>query len=436
MQNRTQILENDRRHLWHPYTKISGLDENLPVIEKAQGIYLYDVDGTQYTDAISSWWACSLGHSNQRITRAIVDQGKKLQHCILGNMTHPGAVELAQKLAKLMPTPDRHVFFSSDGSSSIEAALKMSVQYWHNKGLPEKNRFISLNNAYHGDTLACVAVGYLEHFHKPFKSALIDVTRTDAAYESATEEANLAKLQKTLEQNPGQFAALIVEPLCQGSAGMLMYSAGFLKKLSQLCDRHNVLLIDDEIAMGFGRTGKMFAFEHAGIDPDIVCVGKGLTSGYLPVSAAIAKDHIYETFTDTPSDNTFYHGHTFGGNPIGIACALEVMKIYEEEDIVGHTQKMSSILKEKLDTIKTSNPGIVEQTRVLGLLGAVKLNDDHQKGYPLMRKIRDRLLQNHILVRPLGDIIYLMPPLTITGQELEELTSQLATAITGVNEND
>lgn len=404
----------DKKHVWHPYTKFSDVydgPEPLPVIERAEGIWLYDVRGNKYMDAISSWWACTLGHSHPRLIRAIQQQSAVLQHSILGNLSNPTSVKLARELARLMPTPDRHVFFSSDGSCSVEASLKMAVQYFHNIGQPEKNRFISLENAYHGDSTGAVAVGYLEHFHKPFRPILFPVERAPVPSSGGqfSETECLKALKETIARQKGQVAAMIVEPLCQGSAGMLLYCPQHLRAMADICKEEGILFICDEIATGMGRTGTMFAFEQAGIDPDIVCVGKGLTSGYLPVSAAIAKDYIYKTFADTPTDNTFYHGHTFGGNPIGTALALETLSVYRDEDILGKAKENARLIKDRLNSMNIE--GI--KTKQLGVMGAVEFPTKAQS-----LRARDILRQKGILVRPLGTVLYIMPPLNTGKDEL------------------
>jgi len=348
--------------IWHPYTKFSALEAGLPLITRGDGIYLYDAQGTAYVDAISSWWCANLGHSHPKIVEAIQKQSAELQHSILGNLSHPRAIELSERLAGLMPTPDRHVLYASDGASANEAAIKVAVQYFHNIGQPERSGFVSLTNPYHGDTIGTVSVGYMESFHKPiqpllFPCTFIDIPTSTAGSSSEAKSTSSASCpnrgtfpyqvfrpalrslgeggnmeepdQEAFDQaaaiirekGPG-LAAVMVESLCQGASGMRMYSAEFLKHIANVCEEVGCLLIVDEIAMGCGRTGKMWAFEHAGIDPDIVTVGKGITAGTLPLSATIVKDSIHETFNDHDVDRTFYHGHTFAGNPIAAAAPL------------------------------------------------------------------------------------------------------------------
>ncbi len=409
----------DRQNIWHPYTRFSALKAApLPIITRGEGIYLYDDEGRKYIDAISSWWACNLGHGHPAVIDAIIRQTRELQHSILGNLSHPRAIELASMIVGLFPD-DRRVMFASDGSCAVEAALKIALQYWFNMGQPQKNKFISLDFAYHGDTLGAVSVGYLESFHKPFKSALFPVFQVPSpccgtcafhAPEQACVRECIDTMRALIKEHSPEVAAVIIEPMCQGSGGMRIHSAEYLKALAELCKSEGVLLIADEIAVGMGRTGKMFAFEHAGIVPDIVCMGKSLSAGYLPISAAVVRDAIYETFRDQPEDHTFYHGHTFAGNPIAAAAAIATLHVYESEGIVAQSAAMAKILTEELATLATI-PGVLN-IRSLGMIGVVEL-EDQPKGAGTQRaiQVRDRLRVNGILLRPLGPVIYVMPPL-------------------------
>ncbi|MCG2661214.1 MAG: adenosylmethionine--8-amino-7-oxononanoate transaminase, partial [Kiritimatiellae bacterium] len=379
--NTENYRDLDRRHLWHPYSRHSAIrDTAFPVMVRGEGVYLFDSDGRRYLDAISSWWACNLGHSHPRLVKAIARQAQRLQHSILGNLSHPGAIELAARLGQLFPDRRRRVFFAGDGASAVEAALKIAVQYWHNRGRPERRGFVSLGNAYHGDTLGAVSVGYVPEFHAPFQPLLFPVFRAPAPCcgicahglrpDTCAQEC-VASMADILKKHAAEIAAVIVEPMCQGAAGMRIYAPACLAKMAALCRKHDVLLIADEIAMGFGRTGRMFAFEHAGIDPDIVCLGKGLAGGYLPMSATIVREALYETFTDQPTDHTFYHGHTFAGNPVAAAVALETLRIYEEDRIVERAREAGERLQTALAPIRGLSG--VRDVRGLGLVAAVEL---------------------------------------------------------------
>ena len=428
----------DRRHLWHPYSRHSAIrDTSFPVMVRGEGVYLFDSDGRRYLDAISSWWACNLGHSHPRLIKAMTDQAQRLQHSILGNLSHPGAIELAARLVELFPDRRRRVFFAGDGASAVEAALKIAIQYWHNLGRPQRRRFVSLENAYHGDTLGAVSVGYVPEFHAPFQSLLSPVFRAEAPCcgtcahnlqpDNCAQEC-VAPMAEILKKNAAEIAAVIVEPMCQGAAGMRIYAPACLAKMAALCRKHDVLLIADEIAMGFGRTGRMFAFEHAGIDPDIVCLGKGLAGGYLPMSATIVREALYETFADEPADHTFYHGHTFAGNPVAAAVALETLKIYEEDRIVEHAREAGERLQTALAPIRGISG--VRDVRGLGLLAAVELAETRgQSGPARAQRMAAWLLQQGILIRPLGSVVYLMPPLITPDSVLDQLVRQLHEAL-------
>lgn len=419
--NTKDDLDGDRHRVWHPYTQRSAVDGNsLPMIVRGEGVYLYDSQGHRYVDAISSWWSCNLGHNHPRLVEAIIKQARELQHSILGNLSHPRAVELAGKLADLFPSQAYHVLFASDGSSAIEAALKIAIQYWHNIGHPEHNRFVSLENAYHGDTLGSVAVGYIDAFHSQFKPVLFPVHRAESpccgtcAYRKEPASCSLecfTSMEKIIQGRAHELAAVIIEPICQGAGGMRIYSPRYVRRLHDLCREKDIPLILDEIAVGFGRTGTMFALEHADIEPDIVCLGKGLSGGYLPISATIVRDSIYETFTDHPEDRSFYHGHTFAGNPIAAAAAVETLRIYQEDRIVERARQLGEVLEAEMQGVQAS-PGVLD-VRCLGMIAAVELGafPGDPAGAVMAQRIRERLLVEGILIRPLHNVVYLMLPL-------------------------
>jgi adenosylmethionine-8-amino-7-oxononanoate aminotransferase len=415
--------EQDRAHVWHPYTRASTLAQGAPpCIVRGEGIYLVDAEGRRYVDAISSWWCAALGHSHPRLILAIQRQAAELQHSILANLTHPQAIELARQLALMMPTSERHVLFASDGASAVEQALKIAAQYWHNIGRREKRRFASLHGAYHGDTFGTMAVGYLDAWHRPFKPWLAEAIQIESG-----ELADGSWMRK-LDAHRDELAALIVEPLCLGAAGMRMYPVECLRALGTWCAAHGVLLIVDEIAMGFGRTGRWFAFEHAGLDPDLVCVGKALTGGTLPMSATIAKDFLYSTFVDMPEDRTLQHGHTFCGNPIASAAANEALRVYREIDAPTRAASLGARLARRIEALR-GRKGVAD-VRSLGLIGAVELEPERASAaIPRPHRIRLRLQEEGILLRPLGNVLYLMPPLVITEVELDALADAFVNAI-------
>lgn len=396
-------MTEKKNHVWHPYTKFSA--GTLTNIVRAEGSFLYDDQGNRYIDAVSSWWCVNLGHSHPAIVDAIQKQTSILQHSILGNLTHPNAQELASRLAHLLPSPDRHVHFASDGSSANEAALKIAIQYFHNRGEPERDTFLSLTEPYHGDTLGAVSVGFMESFHRPFKRLVFPTVSVDPV-------AN--DLAEAIKQNANRLAGVILEPLCQGAAGMRMYAPSTLKAAADTCRTHDIPLIIDEIAMGFGRTGKMFAFQHADIDPDIVTIGKGISNGTLPISATIVRDSIYDTFSDEPVDHTFYHGHTFAGNPIASAAALATLDVYRDENIITKGESIRHRLKHLSSDLAQHH--YVKNMRTLGMIAAFDVASPE-----VAQTIRHAMKTEGVLIRPLGNVLYVMPPLNISTDLLDEI---------------
>lgn len=409
------LWERDKRSIWHPYTPQSAIDAGpLPIIVRGEGIYLYDTEGRRYFDAISSWWACNLGHGNPEIIAAIKRQADRLQHSILGGLSHPSAIELADRLREL-GGGHRHIIFASDGASAVEAALKIAAQYWWNLGRPGKCRFASLQQAYHGDTLGAISVGFMDNYHAPFR-ALRNAGCHQAeppccgtcAYGLPPPDCGMRcfeSMRSIIADHAGELAAVIVEPLCQGAAGMRIYDPAYLRLLAQECREHEVLLIADEIAVGFGRTGRMFAYEHAGVVPDIVCLGKAMSGGYLPISATSVRDEIAATFSDKPVDHTFFHGHTFAGNPLAAAAACAALDIYERDNIALMAHTKGRFMADKFAALK-GYPGM-RNVRTLGMIAAIELRA--KPGLPA--RICAALCRQGILLRPLGDVIYLMPPL-------------------------
>lgn len=422
--NTSETVQNDLKHVWHPFTRFSSLKKTKPsILTRGEGLYLIDSKGNRYLDAISSWWACAVGHNHPRIVSAIQEQAAKLEHTVLANMSHPNVVELASRLAKLMPTPDRHTIFASDGACACEMAMKIALQYHVNCGISKRHKFLTLDQDYHGDTLGTVSVGYLPGFHKAFKPVIAN--QYTVPLPDYREGSGFQPTQKILETHGSELAGVIVEPLCQGANGMRMYSAQYLRDLSQACKKEGIPLIIDEIAMGFGRTGKMFAFNHAGINPDIVCVGKAVSAGSMPISATIVRDEIYDTFSDEGDrDGTFYHGHTYCGHPIATAACLAALDLYEELDIAKRAAKMGEKMARKLRPLEELPH--VKDVRSLGMIGVVELEDyaaDKQE------QVRLSMLEKGNLIRPLNRACYLMPPLNIEEAELEKLSDDLSASI-------
>jgi adenosylmethionine-8-amino-7-oxononanoate aminotransferase len=411
--------------IFHPYTPFSAIEKGFPNMVRGEGIYLFDDQGTRYVDIVSSWWACALGHGHPKVVAAIQKQAAALQHSITGSLTHPNVLALAERLANLMPTPDRHSVFASDGCSAVEAALKVAVQYWHNIGRPEKNWLIGMDQGYHGDSLGALGVGFVDDFHQPYDKVVSHPAKLPFPEPTADDPDGFLPSQAVLEKHADKLAAVIVEPLCLGSAGMKIYSAGYLKKLADCCAANDILLIIDEVAMGFGRTGKRFAFNHADIDPDMVCVGKALTAGYMPLSACIVKDRLYNTFSDKgEKDCTFYHGNTYAGHPIGCAAALAALDIYEAEGTVERSAEMARKMKQWMQSMAELD--CVEELCFLGMIGVVRLKPETK---PLIAPIKQALFEQGYLFRPLGTMFYLMPPLVITDDELKAAVYALQQAI-------
>ena len=439
MAKKEELIKKDLKYIWHPFTQMKDYETEKPIIiEKGEGVYLWDVDGNKYIDGISSWWVNTLGHSHPRLNKALKDQAEKIEHVLLAGFSHEPAIELAERLVKLLPDSLTKVFYSDNGSTAVEVALKMAYQYWLQTGFPGKNKFVALKNSYHGDTLGAVSVGGVDVYHKIYKPLLFEVFQADSPYcyrcpagkcrESCGIEC-LESVEKILKNHSDEVAGIIVEPLVQGAAGMIIYPAEYLRKLRQLCNKYNILLIDDEVAMGFGRTGKMFAFEHAGNGccPDIICLAKGITAGYLPLAVTITSDKIYQAFYDDYDKlKTFFHGHSYTGSALAAAVAVENLKVLEEENIIEKLQPKIARLEAELEKFKTLD--CVGDVRSLGMIGAVEIVKDKATKEPysfeerIGAKIYKEALKRGAIIRPLGSVIYFMPPYVITEEEIKKLT--------------
>lgn len=435
----TSLRELDYRHLWHPYTDI-GAYESGPFlcIERANGIYLYDQHGRALMDGIASWWACALGHSHPRLVQAIQEQASVLQHSILGKLTHPKAIGLAARLAAIAPGDLNHVYFASDGSSAVEAALKMVLQYWVHAGKPERREFVYLEEGYHGDTLGAISVGFVQQFHRPFEHAIRRAHMAPSphcsccAYDQVTDHCALRAfegMEALIRAHHAELAAVIVEPLCQGAAGMRMYPAEYLRRLRALCDEYDIFLIADEVAVGFGRTGAMWACETAGIVPDLMCLGKALTGGYLPMSATIVTDRIYDGFRgDGTTDRTFYDGHTFCGNPITAALALATLDVFEEEHVLPSAE--AGAVQMRSGFAELAKRSDIHFAKTLGMIGMAAVHAN-AGGAARARRVAHHALERGLYIRPLGEVIYLWPPLTTTTEELARMFEILDDALDG-----
>lgn len=427
--------ERDLKHIWHPCSQMKDYEAFPPiVIKKGEGVFLEDMEGKKYLDAVSSWWVNLFGHSNKRINDAIYKQANKLEHVIFANFTHEAAIELGERILEAAPKGLNKIFFGDNGSSAIEIALKMSFQYHQQTGKRKKTKFVALSDGYHGETLGALSVGGVDLFSKIYKPLLLDVIRPEGPdcfrckYNLDRNTCNsecFEAMGKAIEEKHEEVSAIIIEPMVQGAAGMKIYSPNYLKKLRKLCDEYDINLIADEIAVGFGRTGEMFACNHAGITPDIMCVSKGLTAGYMPLSLVITTDKIYDVFYDDyDTMKAFLHSHSYSGNALGCAVAVETLKIFKEENIIEKNKKKSAFLKEKIAENFKDIPYIGE-CRQIGMIGAIELVKDKntKEGFHWKERvgyqIYKRALEKGVLLRPLGNIIYFMPPYVINEEEID-----------------
>lgn len=422
--------------IWHPFTQ-EALDPPPIWVTHAEGVYLHTEDGRRLIDGISSWWVNLHGHGHPAIVAAISEQVAKLDHVLLAGFT-PEIVEvLAQRLGSILPAPLEYLFFSDDGSTAVEVALKMAVQYWKNIGRPQKRAIVALENGYHGDTVGAMSVGDDSSFTEQFHDLLFPVQRVHSAYcfrcpvgkTRATCDIDCAdKLKRLLDEKHGEIAAVIVEPLLQGAGGMIVHPVEFLQRVRQLCSEHDVLLIADEVLTGFGRCGKMFACELAGVVPDIMCLSKGLTGGVLPMGATICTLKIHESFVSTDRNHTFYHGHSYTGNAIAAAAAVANLRIFESEPVFERIGAIAKIHCERLAAIR--NHQAVADARSIGTMAAVELHAE-DAGYDssMRSKLYKFFVDAGILLRPLGNIIYILPPYVITSEELHYVHDRVAEAL-------
>lgn len=426
----TELQKKDLKYIFHPCAQMKDFENNPPlVIKKAEGLYLIDEDGKKYMDCISSWWVNLFGHCNPRINKIITEQINTLEHVIFANFAHEPAIELCEELEKVLPHGLNKFLFSDNGSSSIEMALKLSFQYHLQSGNPQKTKFISLQNAYHGETIGALGVGDVDIFTETYRPLIKEGRKVKVPYlkpDLSAEEFQkyedecFKDLEDLITSSHMEIACMIVEPMVQGAAGMMMYSPNYLRRVREITKKYNIHLIDDEIAMGFGRTGKMFACEHAGINPDIMCIAKGLSSGYYPIAMVCITTDIFNAFyADYKEGKSFLHSHTYSGNPLGCRIALEVLKIFKEENILEMVNKKGCYLKEKAENI-FRNKKYIKEYRHIGLIGALELKNiaPHKR---IGREIYEIALKKGVLIRPIGNTIYFMPPYIITENEIDKL---------------
>lgn len=428
-----EYVQRDLSVVWHPCTQMKD-HEWLPMvpIRRGDGVWLEDFDGNRYLDAISSWWVNLFGHSNPYINAALKEQLDTLEHVMLAGFTHGAVVELSEQLVRITPPGLSRCFYADNGSSAIEVALKMSFHYWLNQGRSEKTKFITLANSYHGETLGALAVGNLDLYKRtygPLLMSTIEVPSPDCYYrepgESCAEYSRrmFQHMETALEQHARQACAVIVEPLVQCAGAMRMYDPVYLTLLREACDRHQVHLIADEIAVGFGRTGTLFACDHAHITPDFLCLSKGLTGGYLPLSVVLTTDDVYQAFyADYGRHRAFLHSHSYTGNALACRAALATLQIFERDDVLRRNQGLASAMSEA--TAHFADHPHVAEVRQQGMIVAIEMAKDRHTREPFPWQERRGLrvyqhgLRNGVMLRPLGNVVYFMPPYVITEQQI------------------
>jgi adenosylmethionine-8-amino-7-oxononanoate aminotransferase len=414
----------DRSYLWHPFTQQRGWAREEPlIVDRGEGTDLIDVDGKRYIDGVSSLWCNVHGHAHPRIDAAVSEQLGKVAHSTMLGLSHRPAIDLARRLVELAPPGLTRVFYSDSGSSATEIALKMAFQYWRQRG-QDRRRFVALEMAYHGDTIGAVSVGGISLFHSLYEPLLFQVDRVAPGDAGA--------LERQLRERGDEVAAVIMEPLVQGAAGMLMHPPGYLREARDLCDRHGVLLILDEVATGFGRTGRMFACEHEGVAPDLMCLAKGITGGYLPLAATLATEEIYEGFLGEHEQfRTFFHGHTYTGNPLACAAGIASLEVFREERTLERLPGKTALLAELLEPVAAH--ASVKDVRRCGFMVGIELVE-----HPLPVRIGHRVTlearRRGAIIRPLGDVVVLMPPLSISTEDLRRLVEITAEAIDAATE--
>ena len=427
------MVQRDLKVLWHPCSQMKD-HESVPLIpiKSGQGVWLEDFEGNRYLDAISSWWVNIFGHANPVINQAVKQQLDTLEHVILGGFTHEAAVTLAEKLVEITPPGLDKCFYADNGSSAVEVALKMSFHYWRNLGKTQKTQFITLENSYHGETLGALAVGNVALYKETYAPLLMDVITVPGpdCYHRESGETwqdysirRFADMERTLAKQADSVCAVIVEPLVQCAGSMRMYHPVYLTMLREACDRYGVHLIADEIAVGFGRTGTLFACEQGDISPDFICLSKGLTGGYLPLSAVLTSDTIYRAFYDDYQNLTaFLHSHSYTGNALGCRAALATIGLFQQQDVLGNNRQLAAVMAKAVERFQ-DHPNVAD-VRQTGMIVAIELvrNKKTREAYPWQQrrglKVYQYALGRGVLLRPLGNVIYFMPPYVITEQEI------------------
>jgi adenosylmethionine-8-amino-7-oxononanoate aminotransferase len=418
----SDLAQLDRDRVWHPFTQQQAWCGEEPLtIERGEGAYLIDVEGRRYLDGVSSLWCNVHGHGHGGIDAAVRAQLERVAHTTMLGLSHPGAVELADRLVEIAPDGLSRVFYSESGSTAVEIALKMAFQYQQQRGGQHARRtsFVHLRESYHGDTIGSVAVGGIDLFHSTYRPLLF--------HTHAAEPGDAADLERVLARHEEAIAAVIVEPLVQGAAGMLLHPPGYLREVRRLCDEYGVLLICDEVATGFGRTGTMFACEQEDVAPDLLCLAKGLTGGYLPLAATLASEELYAGFLGAPEEHrTFFHGHTYTGNPLACAAALANLDAFDGEQTLERLQPKIALLRDLLDEVEAM-PEVTE-VRARGTMVGIDLGE-HDPALRMGHRVTLEARERGAIVRPLSDVVVLMPPLSISEEELRSLVAIVSDSI-------
>ena len=452
------LAERDAAHVWHPYTQMKTRPAPLPIV-RGEGVYLYTEDGRRLLDGTSSWWVNIHGHAHPVMNEALARQARDLEHVIFANCTHRPGVELAERLTGVLPKGLTRVFYSDNGSTAVEVAMKMASQFWSNRG-EARRTFITLHHAYHGDTVGAMSASETSVFTRPFEAMLFGVARAEAPYcyrcplgltretcgvaclgegarpSNVSAEAWTHTLAQQLAQHGADVAAVLVEPMLQGAGGMIVWPAEFLAGVRRLCDAHGVLMIADEVLTGFGRTGRLFACEHAGLSPDIICLSKAVTGGYLPLGVTVTTDAVYDAFLSDDRARTFFHGHSFTGNPLACALAVASLDLVQSTRAVDKVQQLETWLTRGLQPL-ADHPSVGD-VRVIGGVGIVELVVDKTTksagGYldSVGPALTQAFLDRGLLLRPLGNVVYAMPPYVITEEETAWMTSQIGDVIDAV----
>ena len=429
-------IAKDKAYVWHPFTQMKGwLESNQTVIAESKGIKLIDTEGKEYYDGVSSLWVNLHGHQHPKINQAIIDQLGKVAHSTALGLANIPASDFAEMLVEVSPEGLNKVFYSDDGSTAVEVALKMAFQYWQHQGKPNKNKFIALNNSYHGDTVGSVSVGGIDLFHRVFKPLLFEpyhipspscyhcqLTQKEACHMQCVDV-----LEKVLAEHHDKIAGLVIEPIVQAAAGMLVAPAGYLKRVRELTKNYDVLLIADEVATGFGRTGRMFACDNECVSPDLMCISKGITGGYMPLAATLTTDEIYNAFLGEMKDKkTFYHGHSYTANQLACAAGIASLEIFKEEHVIEGLQDKIHLIGERLQTIAQMEH--VGEARQRGMIVGIELMLDKENGIPydwaqcMGAVVCMKAREHGLFIRPVGDVVVFMPPLCST---LAEITTML-----------